>query len=236
MYLVNKLHLFPLFSLLLFSGVIGAVDGTHIFVKVEKSQQDSYIDRYRRTSINLMAICDSNTLFTYVFLGYPGSAHDSRVFENSIMCKNIERHGPNFYFLDTQKYHLIGDSAFALRTWLITPYRGDNVTRKQKFHNYCLSSDRVKIEHCFGAYKGRWRRVQYINTYNICKAVEIATAACVLHNFCILHKDTWSNDFFGIDLDRNINQAELEDRGNIEAKRKRNRIADTLFLCRYNIE
>ncbi|CAH1979601.1 unnamed protein product [Acanthoscelides obtectus] len=152
------------------------------------------------------------------------------------MCKNIERHGPNFYFLDTQKYHLIGDSAFALRTWLITPYRGDNVTRKQKFHNYCLSSDRVKIEHCFAAYKGRWRRVQYINTYNICKAVEIATAACDLHNFCILHKDTWSSDFFGIDLDRNINQAELEDRGNIEAKPKRNRIADTLFLCRYNIE
>ncbi|CAH1966394.1 unnamed protein product [Acanthoscelides obtectus] len=144
-----------------YPGVIGAVDGTHIFVKVEKCQQDSYIDRYRRTSINLMAICDSNTLFTYVFLGYPGSAHDSRVFENSCMCKNIERHGPNFYFLDTQKYHLIGDSAFALRTWLITPYQGDNVTRKQKFHNYYLSSDRVKIEHCFGAYKGRWRRVQY---------------------------------------------------------------------------
>jgi len=60
-------------------GVVGAIDGTHIFVKVEKDQQDSYIDRYRRHSINLMAICDSNTLFTYTFVGFPGSAHDSRV-------------------------------------------------------------------------------------------------------------------------------------------------------------
>lgn len=48
-------------------------------MKAQKDQYDSYINRYGRTSIILMGICDSNTLFTYVFIGYPGSTHDSRV-------------------------------------------------------------------------------------------------------------------------------------------------------------
>lgn len=110
-----------------------------------------------------------------------------QVFQNSIFNRNIDRFGPNFYFKDDQKYHLVGDSTFALKTWLMSRYKGDNLNRMHRHHNYCLSSEIVKIEHCFGGYKGRWRRVQYINTYNICKAIEIATAACVLHNFCILN-------------------------------------------------
>jgi len=112
------------------------------------------------------------------------------------LFKNIERFGADYYFKDHLTYHLIGDSAFSLKTWLITPYRGDNLSRAKKHHNYCLSSERVKIEHAFGAYKGRWRRVQYINTYNICKAIEIATVAAVLHNFCIVNKDVWADNLF----------------------------------------
>lgn len=81
-----------------YPGVIGALDGTHVFIKVENQQQDSYIDRYRRHSINIMAICDSNRLFTYAFVGFPGSAHDSRVFQNSQFFTYIERHGPNSLF------------------------------------------------------------------------------------------------------------------------------------------
>lgn len=59
---------------------MGAVDGTHVTIKiVPKEQHDSYIDRFLQHSINLMAICTSEKIFTYVFIGYPGSAHDSRV-------------------------------------------------------------------------------------------------------------------------------------------------------------
>lgn len=79
-----------------------------------------------------MAICTAHNLFTYIFSGFPGSAHDSRVFENSQLYMNIERHGPDHVFLDQQKYHLIGDSAFGIKTWLMKPYEGKNLTRKQK--------------------------------------------------------------------------------------------------------
>lgn len=30
-------------------------------------------------SINLMATCNARKIFTYVFIGFPGSAHDFRV-------------------------------------------------------------------------------------------------------------------------------------------------------------
>ncbi|VEN39717.1 unnamed protein product [Callosobruchus maculatus] len=62
-----------------YPGVAGAIDGTHIFVTVKKEQQDSYTARYRRHSINLMVICDASKMLTYAFVGFPGSAHDSRV-------------------------------------------------------------------------------------------------------------------------------------------------------------
>ncbi|VEN39227.1 unnamed protein product [Callosobruchus maculatus] len=175
-----------------YPGVAGAIDGTHIFVTVKKEQQDSYIDRYRRHSINLMVICDASKMLTYAFVGFPGSAHDSRVFQNSLLYQEIEQHGPNSIFLDDQKYHIIGDSAFPLKTWLMTPYKGNNLTVSQKYHNYCLSAERVVVEHTIGTIKGRWRRLQYINTYHICKSIEIATAACVLHNFCLLNNDIWA--------------------------------------------
>lgn len=63
----------------LFIGVIGAIDGCHVKVKVLLNQQDSYTDRYLQHSINLMGVCTSEKIFTYVFIGFPGSAHDSRV-------------------------------------------------------------------------------------------------------------------------------------------------------------
>lgn len=94
-----------------------------------------------------------------------------------------------------EKYHLIGDSAFGLKAWLMTPYRDVNLTRIQRRHNYSLSSSRVAIEHAFGLLKGRWRRLIFVNTNNISKTIEITTAALVLHNFCIMNVDLWDEEY-----------------------------------------
>lgn len=77
----------------------------------------------------------------------------------------------------------------------MTPYsRRHNLNRVQQHHNYCLSADRVRIENTFGILKGRWGRLKFINTYSVSKAIEIVTAACVLHNFCYLNTDEWHNE------------------------------------------
>ncbi|KAL1493603.1 hypothetical protein ABEB36_009303 [Hypothenemus hampei] len=205
-----------------YPGTIGAVDGCHINIKVPVNQHDSYADRYLLHSINLMAICNAKKIFTYIFVGFPGSAHDSRVFSNSLFVRNIEQHGKEIYF--PHDYHIIGDSAFPLSTWLMKPYTNAR-TEVQKYHNYVLSAERICIEHTFGLLIGRWRRLQFINTYSISKCVEIIVAACILHNFCYLNNDFWDGEIFEI-----ANDAEPYDRRldiNL-ARIKRDRIAENL--------
>jgi hypothetical protein len=195
-------------------------------------------------SINLMAICNADRVFTYLFVGFPGSAHDSRVrkiyfnmihnkvivilkvFHNSNLVHNIEVNGANEYFRDVGRYHIIGDSAFPLRDWLMKSYRNAKLTPMQRKHNFILSSARVVIENIFGIVKGRWARLQFINTYNVSEATEIVTAACILHNFCLLHSDQWTGEV--IQDNRHIEE-EGDLREQNTAQQKRNRIAMELM-------
>lgn len=59
--------------------VIGAIDVCNIKFKAPLNQQESYIDKNSNHSIKLQAIVTANKIFTNIMVGYPGSAHDSRV-------------------------------------------------------------------------------------------------------------------------------------------------------------
>ncbi|KAK5648231.1 hypothetical protein RI129_003123 [Pyrocoelia pectoralis] len=184
-----------------YPGVIGAIDGCHIPCKVPEKHQLSYLNRKHSHSILLQGICDANCIFTNIFVGFPGSAHDSRVFQNSSLYKNIEEFGPDTYFYS--KYHLLGDSAYFLRDWLITPYIDNGrLSRDETNHNTIHSRTRVVIENTFGRLKGRWRILQYVNAYSIKKIVLITTACCVLHNFTYLCNDhMWPESYVDDDED-----------------------------------
>lgn len=151
-----------------------------------------------------------------------------QVFSNSSLARHVEMYGKNTYF--PRNYHIIGDSAFPLRTWLMKPYmRRNNLTQMQKLHNYKLSADRVCIENTFGILKLRWARLKYINTYCIAKAIEITTAACVLHNFCYRNEDQWDecvmmNDADDEDFPENDREAY------VMGEEKRDAISEQIFL------
>lgn len=79
--------------------------------------------------------------------------------------------------------------------------------------------------------KGRWTRLKFVNTYSICKAVEIVTSACVLHNFCLRANDSWDQ------MNGNKQETEVEvqfqENDLIESRlgeQKRNKIARDLRL------
>ncbi|KAL9830785.1 putative harbinger transposase-derived nuclease domain-containing protein [Arabidopsis thaliana] len=55
------------------------MDGTHVCVKVKPELQAIYWNRHNYASINVMAICDINMLFTYVWNGAPSACHDTAV-------------------------------------------------------------------------------------------------------------------------------------------------------------
>lgn len=49
------------------------------------------------------------------------------------------------------------------------------------------------IENAFSLLKGRWKRLHYVDVNTIDKLCARITAACVLHNFCILQDDILEN-------------------------------------------
>ena len=69
-------------------GVVGAVDGCHIYIKAPSATQADYIDRTQRHSVILLGVCLPDKRFSYVQIGFPGSAHDSRVLKSTLFKKN----------------------------------------------------------------------------------------------------------------------------------------------------
>ena len=58
--------------------------------------------------------------FIDVFCGFPGSLHDARVFRESPLFVDAER---NRALLFPGNSHLIGDAAYPLKPWILTPVK-----------------------------------------------------------------------------------------------------------------
>lgn len=72
----------------------------------------------------------------------------------------------------------------------MVPYRDNgHLTRQQIRFNEALSTQRQVIERAIGLLKGRWRKLQYLNLLSVKHMTIQIMAACVLHNFCLVHDD-----------------------------------------------
>ena len=65
----------------------GAIGGSHIPVKVPLLNHTDYYNRKGWYSIITQAVIDCDYLFRDVYIGWPGSVHDARVFANSTLYK-----------------------------------------------------------------------------------------------------------------------------------------------------
>lgn len=162
------------------------MDGTQIAIPGPTSD-NSYYNRKGFHSIQLQGICSAKGKFINIFCGWPGSVHDARVWRSCKVYTTLENNPTDL--LPTGSY-LLGDSAYPLATYLITPFKDTgHLTRKQRRFNRKLSSTRVIIEQCYGRLKGMFRRLKYLNITKLSNAKYIITAACVLHNLCIENYD-----------------------------------------------
>jgi hypothetical protein len=60
---------------------LGALDGTHVDVRVPLRKQGRYRNRKKAITTNVLGVCDRNMKFVYVLAGWEGSASDGRVLE-----------------------------------------------------------------------------------------------------------------------------------------------------------
>lgn len=68
---------------------LGALDGSHIPIDRPKEDQRSYYNRKCYHSIQLQAVVNHKSKFIHVFIGYPGSVHDVRVFGESDLMEEL---------------------------------------------------------------------------------------------------------------------------------------------------
>lgn len=161
-----------------FPGVIGAVDGTHIEIDRpnHKDDPDSYYTRKKRFAIHVQGVVDHTKKFIHIFLGYPGSVHDARVFRESDLFPVL----PN---LCSDHEYILADSAYPLLKHVIVPYRDNgHLTARQKNFNKTLSSCRVVVEHAFGALKQRFRQLYHCKLRKLSRIIKLIYACCILHN------------------------------------------------------
>ncbi|XP_050124808.1 protein ALP1-like [Malus sylvestris] len=122
--------------------------------------------------------------FIYVFLGWEGSASDSRVLHDAITR-------PNGFKVPAGYYYLV-DGGYTNGEGFLAPYRGipyhlsewegRTPSNKEEYFNMKHSKARNVIERCFGLLKGRWSILRSPSFYPIRTQGRIITACCLLHN------------------------------------------------------
>ena len=96
-----------------FKDALGAIDGSHLLVRLPAAQRARYHDRKGQTSQNLLASCTFDLQFCHVLAGWEGSASDSAIFTDA------RRHD---FKVPAHKYFL-GDAGFPSCRELLVPYR-----------------------------------------------------------------------------------------------------------------
>lgn len=195
-------------------------------MRAPSAHQDEYLNRKMQHSVNLLGVCTAEKTFTYVFAGFPGSAHDSRVFQHSQLKTEIDREPKNLF--SSPSYHILGDSAFPLSDHVMVPFKDyGSLSAKELTFNKKLSKTRVVIENTFGILKSRFRKLHYVDC-DIQHIPDIITACCVLHNMCMLEGDEPFDDDAAAAPAPETDSCTAS--GSKSAMQKRNKIADLVSV------
>ena len=196
-------------------GVIGAIDCTHIAIQ-RPSVENPEIFRCRKGyfSLNVQAVCGPDLRFHNVVARWPGSVHDSRIFENSRLCADLEANL-------NPRYHLLGDAGYALKRYLLTPVASP-CNAQERAYNNSHTRTRNTVERAFGVLK---RRFGYLGK-NVRTALDttknIIVSALVLHNIAVETRLVLPQDGRDIIIDDNDlpNGVPLQRYGNVQGRLK----------------
>ena len=134
------------------TGCIGALDGWVVKIKppsVQDGVRDpaSFYSRKGFYGLNVQAIVDKKKRVLYRSILSRGAEHDSTAFKNSSLYGWLSVHWKR---LCEKGYYFIGDSAYALRSFIHTPYDNALHDTPEDNYNFFHSSSRISVECAFG--------------------------------------------------------------------------------------
>ena len=168
-------------------GIIGAIDGIAIRIRSpslsEVSDPGNYYCRKGFFALNVQAICDRAKKFLWCYTSNKGSTHDSAAFTNSRLYSLLTQ---KTAWLEENAHYIVGDSAYNLTPFLLTPFTTDEVRQDRTGNcdafNFYLSSSRIHIECAFGEMVFRWGILWRTLGFDLAKCQKIVQACMLLHN------------------------------------------------------
>ena len=178
--IVNNPKYFPFFE-----DCIGALDGTHISAIVPSDLHGVFRNRKGFLSQNVLGVVNFEMIFQYALVGWEGSAHDGRVYDDA--------RGKGLPWV-IGKYFL-GDAGYALSRTCLTLYRGvhyhlkewargnERPMNKEELFNLRHASLRNVIERVFGVLKKRFPLLVNMHSYDFQFQCELVLCILMIHNF-----------------------------------------------------
>ncbi|XP_071694010.1 uncharacterized protein [Rutidosis leptorrhynchoides] len=172
-----------------FKNCIGAIDGTHVRVRVPNKDAPRYRGRKGYPTINALVACTFDLKFTYVLSGWEGTASDSRIIKDALSRDDK-------LIIPDGRFYLV-DGGLPLKSSLIAPYRGVRYHLKEysshspenpkELFNLRHASLRNAIERAFGVLKKRFPIIRSTTEpfYSCETQSDVFLACCILHNFLL---------------------------------------------------
>lgn len=194
-----------------FPNCVGIADGTLMPLVFKPTLNGAdYCGRKVPYSLNVLIINDDVSRIRYFIAGWPGTAHDNRIWRNCNMARNGEE------FMNACEY-ILGNSAFQSAPNMLPNYKKPNgavMPAAHEFYNTCAAKPRVKSEHTIGLLKNRFQYLKGIRTViagsrDMKAIIKTITACIILHNLLI--KDPVPKEWTERDDDFEKDFDELDD-------------------------
>ncbi|XP_019196309.1 PREDICTED: putative nuclease HARBI1, partial [Ipomoea nil] len=194
-YITNDARYMPYFK-----DCIGCIDGTHIAACIPEVDQLRYRGRKGIPTFNVMAACNFDMCFTFISVGWEGSAHDTRVFLHAINTPSM-----NFPKPPQGRYYLV-DKGYPDKQGYLVPYpriryhqsqfEHEPPTNAQEAFNRAHSSLRSCIERSFGVLKKRWKILANMPQFSVETQIDVIMATFALHNY--IRKNSQDDMMFNV--------------------------------------
>ncbi|CAN7949971.1 unnamed protein product, partial [Ixodes pacificus] len=160
-----------------FPSVTGCIDCTHVKIKGPGGPNgEVFRNRKGFFSLNVQAITGPQLQFFDIVARWPGSVHDSRIFDNSrarVLYENQRIPGL-----------LLGDAGYACMSFLLTPLTSPvaSITNAAPYRYQAAHlKTRNSVERAFGVFKRRFPCLDMRLQYKAERSALIITACAALH-------------------------------------------------------
>lgn len=133
-------------------------------------------------SINVQTVCDPNLKILDIVARWPGSTHDSTIFNNSALRARFENGRVNDGSL------LVADSGYQNRNYILTPLLQVN-TPQENLYNESIIRTRNCVERSYGVWKRRFPILALGIRFGLEKTQCVIVATAVLHNICCINNE-----------------------------------------------